>query len=47
MGVSHEKKPRRLVVPAFEPGAIHSSASPHGCLIAVFMRGRNRLLEER
>ena len=32
---------------SFEPGTIHSSSAPDGCLIAVFMRGRNRLVEER
>ncbi len=29
---------------SFEPGSVHSSSSPGGCLLAVFMRGRNRLI---
>ena len=31
---------------SFEPGTVHSSSSPGGCLLAVFMRGDNRLLDE-
>jgi anti-sigma factor ChrR (cupin superfamily) len=31
---------------SFEPGTIHSSSSPGGCLIVVFMRGPNRLVDE-
>lgn len=30
----------------FAPGSQHSSVSEKGCLLAVFMRGHNRLLEE-
>ncbi|MGH6719807.1 MAG: cupin domain-containing protein, partial [Alphaproteobacteria bacterium] len=30
---------------AFQPGTRHVSAAPGGCLLAVFMRGPNRLLD--
>jgi anti-sigma factor ChrR (cupin superfamily) len=29
---------------SFAPGSRHSSHAPEGCTIAVFLRGRNRLL---
>jgi anti-sigma factor ChrR (cupin superfamily) len=29
---------------SFAPGSRHSSQAPEGCTIAVFLRGRNRLL---
>ncbi len=31
---------------SFGPGSRHSSAAPGGCLLAVFLRGENRLIEE-
>ncbi len=31
---------------SFGPGSRHSSMAPQGCLIAVFLRGHNRLIEE-
>ena len=30
---------------SFAPGSRHASVAPDGCLIAVFLRGRNRLVE--
>ncbi|HXV24030.1 MAG TPA: cupin domain-containing protein [Alphaproteobacteria bacterium] len=39
---------RRLAageVVSFAPGSRHHSQAPEGCTLAVFLRGRNRLLE--
>jgi anti-sigma factor ChrR (cupin superfamily) len=33
-------------VVSFAPGSVHASQAPEGCTIAVFLRGRNRLLEQ-
>lgn len=30
---------------SFAPGSRHASTAPDGCLIVVFLRGRNRLVE--
>ena len=32
-------------VVSFPPGSRHHSTAPEGCTLAVFLRGRNRLLE--
>ena len=32
-------------VASFAPGSRHHSTAPEGCTLAVFLRGRNRLLE--
>ena len=40
---------RRLetgAVVSYAPGSRHSSLAPEGCTIAVFLRGRNRILAE-
>lgn len=31
---------------SFAPGSRHASVAPEGCLIAVFLRGRNRLVDK-
>ena len=47
-GVLVDADGRRLgpgEVVSFAPGSRHHSEAPEGCTLAVFLRGRNRLLE--